>query len=99
MERRERLERVPGDFDVPYRVTPASVHNGSEVVHVSVERVHSKEDLQPIIQVEVSLQEGGPPQNPVSSAVRPIGGFLGYMHNAVHDVLTQFTHLLERGIH
>lgn len=89
---------VAGDLGVPYGLTPPVVDNGSEVVHVPIGRVQSKEDLNPVVLVEVALQEGGPPRNPMTSARHPIGGFLGYLHNAVFDVLDQFTDLLERGV-
>lgn len=50
---------MPGDRGLPYDLTPAIVNHGSEVVHVPVDRLQSKEDLNPLIQVEVTLHEGG----------------------------------------
>lgn len=89
---------VTGSFDVPHRVTPAIVEAGSEVVRVPIASLRDKEDLQPVIQVQVSLREGGPPRHPATGAPHPIGGFLDYMHNRVFGVLQAFTELLERGI-
>jgi hypothetical protein len=89
---------VPGDFSVPHRLTPAVVDNGSQVVHVPFGAVNSQEDLSPLVQVEVTLQNGGPPRNPVTGSLRPLGGLLGEMHSSVFGILQGFTDLLERGI-
>lgn len=95
---RVMLVYVPGDpgFST-YRRTPAVMNNGSEVVRVPIGRIKSKEDLQPIVQVEVTLQEGGPTRNPVGTR-QPIGSFLGYMHNTVFEVLSEFEDLLHSGV-
>lgn len=89
---------VPGNPSAPYRVTAPVVDNGSEVARIPISSVKSKEDFEPIIQVEVALQEGGPPRNPMSGAVQPIGSFAGYMHASVFDVLQTFDDMLRRGV-
>jgi hypothetical protein len=89
---------MAGYGDRAYRVTPPVVDNGSEVVRVPISRVESEEDFEPIIQVEITLNEGGPPRNPVTGARQPIAKFAGQMHSAVFEVLSGFQDLLDRGI-
>lgn len=81
---------VPGDPVPAYRVTAPVVDDGSQVVRIPIGTVTSKEDFEPIIQVEVSLRESGPPGNPVTGHRPPVGAFLGYMHNRVFGVLDAF---------
>lgn len=87
-----------GRSDLPYRVTPAVVPNSSEVVRVAVGALKSREDFEPVIQVEVALTEGGPPRNPTTGWWLPIGSYAGLMHNTVFDVLSQFQTLLDQGV-
>ncbi len=89
---------VPGNLAVPYRTTPPVMNNGSEVVHVSIADVESKEDLHPIIEVDVTLHEGGPPRHPVTGVRQPIAAFLRQMHNSVFGVLDALNDLVERGV-
>ncbi len=69
----------------------------TDVIRVPISRVRSKDDLHPVISVEISLQECGPTRSSTGTR-RPIGGFAEYMHNTVFEVLAGFQDLLGRGV-